>query len=50
MQNKISLEEFMIELRTAIEDVFIAKITQTDNKIMVQFLSGQEFVLSVEER
>lgn len=49
MQDKTSVENFTLELKMAMEDIFIAKIAQTDNKIKVQFLSGQEFVVSVEE-
>ena len=49
MQNKIGLLEFSTELKIAMEDIFVAMVSQTENKIKVRFMNGQEFIVSIEE-
>lgn len=49
MENKIKQEELLEELKIAIEDIFVAGITKTEGQIRLQFLNGQQFLLTIEE-
>lgn len=49
MENKIKREELLEELKIAIEDIFVAGITKTEGQIRLQFLNGQQFLLTIEE-
>ena len=49
MQNCIQLDEFIMELKTAIKDVFVANVMEKEGKIQVSFLNGQKFSITVKE-
>ena len=48
MQNTIKVEEFVWEIKTALEDIFVANIHICEGKIEIGFLNGQKFIVSVE--
>ena len=50
MQKTITKDGLTEEIKAAMEDVFVAKINVTDGKIEMQFVNGQSFVLTVEEK
>ena len=49
MQNTIEQSELIMEVKTAIEDVFIAKIAEEQNGIVLNFLNGQKYLITVQE-
>ena len=49
MQNTIQLKDLLLELKCAIEDLFIAQIVERQQEIELHFLNGQKFVVKIEE-
>ena len=47
--DKIQINNLTTEIKVALEEVFVAEITQTQGKILLKFENGQQFTLSVEE-
>ncbi len=49
MQEKITKQELLTEMKVALEDEFVASVTEEEDGIALRFLNGQKFRLSVEE-
>jgi hypothetical protein len=49
MQNTIKVEEFVWEIKTALEDIFVANIRICEGKIEMRFLNSQHFIVSIDE-
>lgn len=49
MQNNIKKEELLEELETAIKEVFVARVSEVEGKLILNFVNGQEFCVSIEE-
>ena len=48
-QPQISTQDFTKEIYLALNDLFIGKISQSENSIKVGFLNGQKFAISIAE-
>jgi hypothetical protein len=48
MQNRIKVVDLIAEIKTSLEDMFIANIRISEGKIEIGFLNGQKFIVSVE--
>ena len=46
-KTKIEKEDLILEVATALKDVFVAQIETTQQEIIMRFSNGQKFVLSV---
>lgn len=46
---KIKVENLATEIKEALEEVFVAELTQKQENIFLRFFSGQKFVLSIRE-
>ena len=46
---KIKTENLVTEIKVAISDLFVAKVTESQGEILLQFKNGQKFVLTVKE-
>ena len=49
MQNNIKKEELLEELETAIKDFFVATVSEEEGKLILNFVNGQKFCVSIEE-
>lgn len=47
--SKIKTEDLVVEIKAAINDLFVAEVTEEDDKIALIFKDGQKFLVSVEE-
>ena len=45
----ITKQTLLTELRTAIEDLFVATIKEENGELRLQFFNGQRFALTVKE-
>ncbi len=45
--NEIKKEDLVLEIATALKDVFVAQIESKEEEIVMRFTNGQKFVLSV---
>ena len=48
-QKTLTVEKVVEETRAALEDCFVATITQKENSLLVRFISGESFEISVKE-
>ncbi len=46
----ITKESLLTELKTALDDYFVAQISEDKEGILLRFLNGQQFILQVNER
>lgn len=46
---KIKTENLVTEIKAAISDLFVAQVAEEQGNILLQFVNGQKFVLSVKE-
>ena len=46
---KIKTENLVMEIKAAISDLFVAKVTESQSEILLQFENGQKFLLTVKE-
>ena len=46
---KIEKSELVEQIVSALQDEFVAEITQEEDAIVLRFVSGQKFLLRVEE-
>ena len=46
---KIKTENLVMEIKAAISDLFVAKVTESQSEILLQFENGQKFLLTVRE-
>ena len=46
---KIKAENLATEIKEALEEVFVAELTQKQENILLRFLNGQKFILSIKE-
>ncbi len=49
MENKIEVKSLTAEIKAAISDVFVAQVTENQGEILLQFVNGQKFILSLQE-
>ena len=47
---KIKTEALALEIGALLRDTFVARIEEENGELVLQFLSGQKFRVSVEER
>ena len=47
---EITVENLVMELKEAIDDLFVAKVAKGDEGLELCFLNGQTFVIKVEEK
>jgi hypothetical protein len=47
---EITVENLVMELKGAIDDLFVAKVAKGDEGLELCFLNGQTFVIKVEEK
>ena len=47
---KIEKQKLIVEIQEALSDVFVAKILEKEESLHVEFLNGQVFELSIEEK
>ena len=47
---EITVENLVMELKGAIDDLFVAKVAKGDEGLEFCFLNGQTFVIKVEEK
>lgn len=45
---EINKENLLCEIKSALEDEFVANVTQKDNTLCLRFVNGQLFQLTVE--
>ena len=48
-QKALTVEEVVAETRAALEDCFVATVTQKENSLILRFISGEVFEISVKE-
>ncbi len=48
-KEKISVEQLTEEVKALLQEDFVAQIIQNNDRLQMQFLNGQNFVLTVEE-
>ena len=46
----ITKESLLTEIKTALNDYFVAQISEDKDGILLKFLNGQQFILQVNER
>ena len=46
----ITKESLLTEIKTALNDYFVAQICEDEDGILLKFLNGQQFILQVNER
>ena len=47
---QITVENLMMELKGAMDDLFVAKVVKGEEGLELRFLNGQTFVIKVEEK
>lgn len=47
---EITVENLVMELKRAIDDLFVAKVAKGEEGLELCFLNGQTFVIKVEEK
>ncbi|MBQ7912694.1 MAG: hypothetical protein IJ308_02990 [Clostridia bacterium] len=47
---RVAKEELLAEIKTALNDYFVAQIKEEEDGILLRFLNGQQFILQVTER
>jgi hypothetical protein len=47
---RITKQDLLKELKTALQDYFVAEVVSTSNELYLKFPNGQQFSLSVKER
>ncbi len=46
---KLNAQELLEEIKLALHDTFVAELTNENESLVLRFLSGQKFRLSLEE-
>ncbi len=46
---KIQINEFIEQVKVALQDEFVAKLETTENGVTVEFLNGQKFDVTIKE-
>ncbi len=49
-QQNITEKDLALEIATALKDFFVAQIESEENKVLVKFPGGKNFVLTIEEQ
>ncbi len=49
MEQKITTQELLAEMKVALADEFVAEVTQEEDGLTIRFLKGQTFRIRVEE-
>ncbi len=49
MQETITKENLLMEIKAALGDTFVAEIKETEGALILRFLNGQSFRLGLEE-
>ena len=47
---KIVKEDLLFQIQTILKDELVAKITETDGTLILQFENGQSFMVRIEEK
>ena len=47
---KIVRKDLLAQIQTVLKDEFVAKITETDEVLTLQFANGQNVTVSIEEK